>query len=140
VNFLGAGKTRRWQSAIAIFAGLSLFAAVFGCWALQGGLAAATQPQPPVSSQGFLDVGIDVGQTHSDHGSSPTNEKKPFKSPGIKRDRPPTRVRLARQLVWSPWPVALTTLGFQSDDAGSAVPAAAFANRDVLTQLCVARH
>jgi hypothetical protein len=140
VNVRGAGKPRRWHSAIAIVAGLSLFAAVFGCWVVQAGLAAAAQPQPPASSQGVPDVGIDIGQVHSDHGSSPTNQKKPFKSAGIKRDRPHSRSRLARPLVCSPWLVALTALGFQSDEAHSAVPAAALANRDILTRLCVARR
>lgn len=142
-----AVKPRRWHSAIAIVVALSLFAAVLGCWSLQSRLAAAAMSRPPASSQGTPGVGIDIGQVHFGHGSSPTNQK-PFKSAGIKRDRPPAWARLTPQSVWAAWPVPwslrptiLAALGFQPGDAHSgASVAAALGVEDILTQLCVARR
>lgn len=152
VNFWGTAKPRRWQSAIAIVAALSLFAAVTAGWALRSGLAAAAVLQPAAWSQGNSDIGVDVGHlqfahdsqptNHLDHGSSPTRQK-PFRNAWMTRDRPPTRTGSAPQSVWSPLPVSSTRwapLGFQLGEARSRAPAAALADQDILTRLCVARR
>jgi hypothetical protein len=147
VDARGAVNPRRWRSAIAIVAALSLFAAALGCWSLQSRLAAAAMLRPPASSQGTPGVGMDIGQVHFGHSSSPTS-RKPFKSAGMKRDRPPTWARLTPQSVWAASPVLwslrptiLAALGFQPGDAhfGASV-AAALCVRDILTQLCVDRR
>jgi hypothetical protein len=147
VNVRGAGQPRRWQSAIAIVAGLSLFAAVIAGWAERSQLAVAALLQPAASSQATLDVGVNVGQvqfgdgsrptSHLDRGSSPTNQQPYKRGVWMTRDRPPTWAHSAPQLVRSPWPVSLVASGFQPGHVHSGAP---LADQDILTQLCVARR
>jgi hypothetical protein len=152
VKFRAAGKTRRWQLAIAIVTALSLFTAVTTGWAARGSMhAQVAAPLPAALSQG-THVGVNVGHAQlSDrsqptsflaHGSSPMHEK-PNKTAWMTRDRPPTWTRLSPQSVWSPLPASFApcelALGFQPG-ADSGAPAAALADQDILGQLCVARR
>jgi hypothetical protein len=170
VNPRGAVPPRRWQSAIAIIATLSLFFALIAGWALRHALAAAPLPQPAAASQGISDGISDVGanaghlqlrqiQLHarsnptsrvahfsslrSSTGSSPTNHK-PLKGAWMTRDRPQTWAPLAPHWAWTPWVVSLATwgaaAGAQPADVHSGAPAAALGDHDVLTQLCVVRR
>jgi hypothetical protein len=153
VAFRGAGTTRRWQLAIAIFAALSVFAAVTTGWASRGSaVAAAAVPQPPALSQA-THVGVNAGHvqfadrphpmSYFVRGFSPTHQK-PAKNAWMTRDRPPSWNRLSSQSVWSPLPASFDARGLASGfDPGGAhlgAPPAALADRDVLTQLCVARR
>jgi hypothetical protein len=139
-------KPRRWQSAIAVVAALSLFTAVLGSWILQSRLAATALMQP-ASSQGTPGVGTDMGQVQLGHASAPTTHAA-FKSPGIKRDRPPNWARLTPQSVWAALPVLWwlrpkIMAAWEFQPAGThrgASMAAALGVRHILTRLCVARH
>ncbi len=158
MNLRSAGKSRRWQLAIAVVAALSMFTAVTTGWALRSAHGIAAPPQPAAWSHATPSVGLHVhrarfavgsqpmshGVLRFSQGSSPTNHK-PTKNAWMTRDRPPTWARVAPQLVWSPWSVTLSlwetawapTLGSRS---GSGAPAAAIAGQDILTQLCVTRR
>ena len=154
VNVWGASTTRRWQSAMAIVAGLSLFAAVTTGWAARGSLlAGAALPQSAALSQETLHVGVNAGHVRVDHqsqlishvaygfssGSSQTPQK-PTKNAWMTRDRPPTWARLSPQSLRSPLPASFAALGFQPGRAQSRAPAAVCADQDILTELCVARR
>jgi len=144
VTFRDTGKTRRWQSAIAIVAALSLFAAVITGWASRGStVAGLAVPQTAALSQG-AHVGVNVGRaqlgdrsqstSNLGHDSSPTHQK-PTKNAWMTRDRPPSWTRLEPQSVRSPLPASFADLGIQLRDAHSSAPAAVAADRDILTQL-----
>ena len=149
----GAGKTRRWQSAIAIAAALSLFVALVAGSALRPKFAAAALPEPAAWSQRTPDIGTHADRVHP-HGGSPTMSqlahatsrdsgpanKKPYHTTWMTKDRPPTSSRLSPQSVLSPVPSSFTPLGFQPRGAQSRAPAAVRSDRDVLTRLCVARR
>jgi hypothetical protein len=152
VAFWGAGTTRRWQMAVAIFAALSLFTAVTAGWAGRGSVVAATAaPRPAASSQanhaganaGHVQLGDRPHATsYLVYGSSPTHQK-PAKNAWMTRDRPPSWNRLSSHSVWSPLPASFTPRGlapgFGPGGAHFGAPPAALADRDILTQLCVAR-
>jgi len=153
VAFRGAGTTRRWQLAIAIFAALSVFAAVTTGWASRGSaVAAAAVPQPPALSQA-THVGVNAGHvqfadrphpmSYFVRGFSPTHQK-PAKNAWMTRDRPPSWNRLSSQSVWSPLPASFAARGLASGfDPGGAqfgAPPTALAGRNILTQHCVARR
>jgi hypothetical protein len=133
VNFGAAGKSPRWRSAVAVFATLAVLAALTGCWTLRSVLAAADSPQPVAATQAAV--------SQFDHGSSSTYQtnQKPFKSTGIKRDRPPTWSRSAPPEWSSPMPASMTTLAYPPGVPNSRAPAAPCAGQDLLTQFCVAR-
>ncbi|MCV7049132.1 hypothetical protein H7H82_00665 [Mycobacterium heidelbergense] len=144
----GAGRTRRWQSSIAIVAALSLFVALVAGSALRPQFAAAALPEPAAWSQ-TPDVGghahLHERQTVAQlphaawRGSAPAH-KKPFHSMWMTKDRPPTWSRLSPQSVRSPLAPSFAALGFQPCGAQPRAPAAVRADRDILTQLCVARR
>src|SRR5262249_37495446 len=128
-------------------AALSLFVAVLGSWTLQSRLAATALMPRTASSHNTPAVGPDIGKVQLRHASAPTI-RPPFKSPGIKRDRPPSWARLTPQSVWAALPVLsslrpkiMAAWEFQPGDThrGASI-AAVLGVRDILTQLCVARH
>jgi hypothetical protein len=138
---------------IAIFAALSMFAAVTTGWASRGSaVAAAAVPQPPALSQA-THAGVNAGHvqladrphptSYLVHGSSPTHQK-PTKNAWMTRDRPPSWNRLSSQSAWSPLPASFAARGLASgpDPGGAQFGAspAARAGRDILTQLCIARR
>jgi len=153
VALRGDGRTRRWQSAIAITAAVSLFVALIAGSALRPKFAAATLPEPAMWSAGPLVDGAHAAplQIHggfqpasyavrgSELGSSPTN-KKPFHSMWMTHDRPSIWTRLAPQR-----PVSLVSVAFSSSEilrprgARRSSLSVRFSGQDILTQLCVAR-
>ena len=164
MNFRDAGKSQRWQPAIAIAAALSLFVALIAGSALRPRFSAAALPEPAAWSHGTPDVGqvqIHAGSQPASQlgrgslsgsswaysqGVSPTN-KKPFHSMWMTHDRPPTWARLTRQSVWAPlpmvWslrPIILAALDLRPGDAHRSASSAALGDHDILTELCVARR
>jgi hypothetical protein len=156
VNHQGAGETRRWQSAIAVVAALSVFVALVAGSALRQKFAAAALPEPAAWSQTTPDAGA-----HADlmalHGRSsvigqpavagprafaPANKTntKPFHSTWMTKERPVTWNRLSAQSVLFAVPPSLHPLGFAPAGAQSRAPTAVRGDRDILTQLCVARR
>jgi len=147
----GVGTTRRWRLAIAILAALSVSAAVTTGWASRGPAAAAAA-HPPALSQ-VTHAGANAGQVqHGDragptsylvHGSSPTHQK-PTKNAWMTRDRPPSWNRLSSQTAWSPLPASFAAWalasGFDPGGAHFGATPTALADRDILTQLGVARR
>jgi hypothetical protein len=136
-------KSRRWRSAIAIVAGLSLLA-IIGSWALRSGFAApttATTAQPATLSH----VTEAVGTNHFDRlpsqvvssGSSHTHQVR-YTNAWITRDRPPIWARSTPEAFRSQWPISLAALRCRPI-AHSGAAVGAFVNEDILTQVCVAR-
>ncbi len=152
VDLRGAGKTRRWQSAIAIVAALSLFVALIAGSALRPQFAAAALPEPAAWSQGALDADACAyhvelhGRSHSTSrvingascGTAPTKHK-PFHSMWMTKDRPATWTRLSSQWVWSPLPASFAVSDFQPGGTHNGSPADTPGNQDILTEICVAR-
>jgi hypothetical protein len=144
VKFRGAGRTRRWQLAIAIVAALGLFAAVTTGWASRGLAPGDVRlPQPAAFSLG------DHPQptSHLDHGSSSDCDfssdfapphQKPTKNAWMTRDRPQTWARLSPQSVWWPLPASFATSRWRGG-ANTDPPTGAPTDQDILTQLCVDR-
>jgi hypothetical protein len=158
VTLRGAGKARRWRSAIALVAALGLFAAVTTGWASRtSSLAGTGLPQPAALSQVALHVGADAAHVHigdqsrpTSHvgqgfgqgfsvGSSPTHQK-PTKNAWMTRDRPPTWTRLSAQSVRSPLPASFAASGLQPGAAQAVAQKAGSGGQDILTELCVARR
>ncbi len=149
----GAGRTRRWQSAIASVAAFSLFVALVAGSALRPQFAAAALPEPAAWSQRSPDVGAHADQVRLRariqtisllaHGTTrdaaPTN-KKPFHSMWMTKQRPTTWSRSSPQSVRSAVPVSFVAWEFQPGGAEPRAPAAVPPDRDVLTQFCVARR
>jgi hypothetical protein len=154
VTFRGADGTRRWQSAAAVVAALSLFVALVTGSALRHKFAASELPEPAAWSQ-QMPNGMHADLTHP-HSSptvghaahatlwdtAPTNKTntKPFRTTWMTKDRPPTWGRSSPQSVLSPVPLSFTPLGFHPEGTQTRAPAAVRADRDILTQLCVARR
>ena len=118
MSFPVAAKSPRWQSTIVIVAALSLFLAAMGCWVLRSELVAAAAAHQAGASHSTADIGpVHVSEgskpaSHLDQSSSPTKQT-PFKSAGLKRDRPPTWSRSTPQLFRSPWPASLAAWGMR---------------------------
>ena len=153
VTFRGAGKTRRWRSAIAIVAALSLFGAVTTGWAARGSVfATAALPQPAALSHGTPTAGVDFGYLQPDDHSQPTSlfarsatsgnstHQKPTKNTWMTRDRPSTWTPLWPQTVRSRLTASFAMSGCPPGTARVVAPPSAPADRDILTQLCVARR
>lgn len=150
VGFRGVGDTRRWQSAIAVAAALGVFIALITSSALRPTFSAAAPPEPAAWSAG---VGAAAGLTqgsrpariqHAVRASrcgAPANDtnKKPFHSAWMTKERPLTWNRMSAQSVLTPVPSSLTPIGFAPARARSRAPAAIPSDRDILTQICVAR-
>jgi hypothetical protein len=142
--------TRRWQSTIAIVAGLSLFYAVIAGWAERSQVVAAAPLHWVASAQANPDVGVNLGQLqtadgsqpagHLDHHSSgvlPPHQKRFKSGVWMTRDRPPTGARSSPPSDRSLWSVGFSVLGFQP---GSVHSVAFLGDRDILNQICVARR
>lgn len=125
---------------------LCVLAAVTTGWAARGtAVVAAVVPQPASVSQG-THLAVDTHPPHGDQrarsvandglsgDSSPTHQKK---NAWMTRDRPPTGSRIAAQAVRSPLPAAAPRRQPGYLDTRAPVPAPG--DRDILTQLCVAR-
>jgi hypothetical protein len=129
-------KPQRWQSIIAILASLCLLVAVFGGNSLRANLlTAVTSHSPPTLVSGSVQSDRDFFS-----GTTPANHVS-FKSAATKRNRDPSRGRVAAQSAsWLPL-IGLPALGFRSGDAGCAARVtAALGGQDILTQLCTARR
>lgn len=143
VNLRCYVRALRWQSAIAVFGGLTVLAAIVGFWTLQTHLAAADRPDPIAASQ----VVAATGPARVTDGSIPamTSEDAvfstdPLKSAGIKRDRP---VDLSRSAPpeWSlRTPASLMTTAHSLGVPHSRAPATPQTGQAILSQLCVAQR
>src|ERR1700741_185567 len=116
VTLRGAGKARRWRSAIAVVVALGLFAAVTTGWAARASSLAGAGPPPPA---GLSQVAQHAGEHarpigHVAQGfssGSPHRHQKPTKNAWMTRDRPPTWNRLSAQSVSSPLPASFAASG-----------------------------
>lgn len=74
--------------------------------------------------------------------SVPANKtnKKPFRRAWMTKERPLTWNRLSAQSVLTPVPLSFTPIGFAPGGARSRTPAAIASDRDILTEICVARR
>lgn len=131
-------------------AALSVLAAVTTGWAARGtAVSTAIVPQPASLSHETLSHETHGGggvHLHRDertrsvvaHGLSsdrtPSHQKK---NAWMTRDRPPTGTRIAAQAVRTPLPVVVPQCRPGEIDARA--PAGAPDDRDILTELCVAR-
>lgn len=148
--FRGVGETRRWQSAIAVVAALAAFTALITGSSLRSTFSAAALPEPAAWSAG---VGASAELTHgrpavrnqsavaASRFGAPANKtnKKPFGGAWTTKERPPTWNRTSAQSVLTTAPLSFTPIGFAPTGAPSRAPAAIPSDRDILTQICVAR-
>ncbi|MCV7050565.1 hypothetical protein H7H82_08145 [Mycobacterium heidelbergense] len=147
-----AGTTRRWQLTVAIVAALSLFVALIAGSSLRPQFAAAALPEPAAWTHATHGVQADASQvrrhaavqlvSHLGHGFSPASaptDKKPFHSTWMTRDLPVSWAHLSPQSGWSALPASFAAPEFQPAGAHRVASAAAPANRDTSTQLCVIR-
>jgi hypothetical protein len=128
------GRTRRWRSAIAIVAALSLFGALTTGWAARGSTlvtAALTHPVAVSHTAGSGDQAVGPAQP-----AAPT--QKSIKHAWMTHDRPPTWSPLAPESVRWPLPASFTDSDFRP--AQAVAPRAAPADRDTLTRLCISRR
>ena len=149
VTFWGAGKTRRWQLAIATVAALSLLTAVTTGWASRG--TTLTQVASPLSAASSHATHVDVNSghvqpgdrtqpaSHLAHGSSPTHQKQ-TKNAWMTRDRPPTWTRMSPHSTWPALPASFAVPEFRLSGAPPGAPATDFVDQAILTRLCVARR
>jgi hypothetical protein len=136
VTYRGPGKSRRWRSAIAIVAALSLFALITG-WASQSSaLIEVAPPQPAALSQGAHAHVGEHSASRQSHTDSPVHQN--FNA-WITRERPPEWPRVTPESVWSPVPTSLVVRGVPPGNTHSTAGPAALADWDLLTLLCVAR-
>jgi hypothetical protein len=137
---------------IAVVAALSLFVALIAGSSLRPQLGAAALPEPAAWTQGTQGVQAHASQvqlhaaaqpiSHLNRGFSPgatPANKKPFHSMWMTRDRPTGWTRLSPQSVWLALPALFAASAFQPNGAHWVASPAAPVNRDMLTQLCVAR-
>lgn len=149
VTLWSAGKTRRWQSAIAIVAALSLLTAVTTGWASRGTMLAQVASPLPAALSHANHADVNTGHvqpgdrtqpaSYLAHGSSPTHQKQ-TKNAWMTRDRPPTWTRVSPHSTWSLLPASFAVSEFQPPGAPCGAPVTDFAGQDILTQLCVARR
>ena len=150
VDLRSAGRTRRWQSALAIVAVLSLFVALIAGSSLRPQLAAAALPEPAVWTHGAQGVQPHASQvqlhaaaqpvSHLDHGFSPgSTNKKPFHSMWMTRDRPTDWTDLSPHSGWLALPASFAASEFQPGGAHRAASAAAPLNGNVFTRLGILR-
>lgn len=148
--FRGVGDTRRWQSAIAVAAALGAFIALVTSSALRPAFSAAA---PPEAAAWFPAAGASAGLTHgrlaalgqpaaaAERFGAPANKtnRKPLHSAWMTKERPLTWNRMSAQSVLTPVPLSFTPIGFAPAGAQSRAPASIPSDRDILTQICVAR-
>jgi hypothetical protein len=132
----GADQTRGWRGAVAAVAVLAFFAAVVVGWSSCGtAVAGLALPQAATSSH----EGGERAAAPSQHFRSDSPVDHPsVKNAWMTRERPPSWPRLAPVAVWS-LPNSLAAAGVPPDVIHSTAPAAKRANRDTLTQFCIAR-
>lgn len=141
-----AGRTRRWQRAVAIAAALSLFVALIAGSSLRPQLAAAALPEPAVWTHASGAVQAHAGQVQHaqpisrvDHGLSPgSTNKKPFHSMWMTRGRPTGWADVAPHAGWLALPASFAASKFQPDGAQRASEPARV-DRDILTMLGLLR-
>lgn len=133
-------------------AALGVFIALIAGSALRSNLATAVPPEPPAWSAPTADMDTHAGlmQIHPTSRSAsiaarswtPANKtnKKPFRSAWMTKERPLTWNRLSPQSVLTPAPLSLTPMAFAPTGIQARAPAAIPYDRDILTQLCVARR
>ncbi|OBH55647.1 hypothetical protein A5686_07100 [Mycobacterium sp. E2479] len=131
---------------------LSVFIALITGSALRPGFAAAAPPEPAAWSEATS--GPHPGQMPDLPGSlsrpaltvsqpsAPANQtnKKPFRSAWTTKERPMTWNRLSAQSVLPPAPWSFTPIGFATGGVPARAPAAIASDRDILTEICVARR
>ncbi|WP_374022113.1 hypothetical protein [Mycobacterium sp. HNNTM2301] len=145
----GAPKDRRWRSAIAIVAALSVFCAMTAGWASRGTAVAGLGPPQQAVSQEAAHAGVDPARAHTrdistaaqhfSSDSAPTHHGT-VKNAWMTRDRPPTWARSSPPSLGSPLPPSFTAAAFRLPRPPSRAPGAVPPDRDLLAQLCVARR
>jgi hypothetical protein len=114
---------------------LAVFCAVTAGWASRGntvsGLSGANAAQVQAQHRNAAAPGFSAG-------SSPTHHKT-TNTAWMTRDRPPTRTRSLPPSIGSPLPTSFAAAVFRLPRAPSRAPGAVPSDRDLLTQLCVAR-
>lgn len=147
------GKPPRWRLVVAILAGLCLLTALVGGWTLRTHLAVSASQQTVVElaggADGDADAGVDTTRGRFENTIQPTahlvfgtqsGDRKPFKSAGLKRDRPPSWSRSA-PTQWSlVTPASMTTPRRPAVLPQCPAPATSEGGQDLLNQLCVARR
>ncbi|WP_231986572.1 hypothetical protein [Mycobacterium sp. 852002-40037_SCH5390672] len=150
--FRGVGDTRRWQRAIATVAALGVFVALITGSALRSGFAATALPEPAAWSAG--NIGASAGPTPGrpsassppalaiSRSAAPANKtnNKPFHSTWATKERPQLWNRLSPQSMLTPASLSFIPIGFAPGGVQSRAPAAIPSDRDILTQICVARR
>jgi len=155
VNPRRAGKTRRWQPAVAVVAAFALFTALIAGSALRSQFSAAALPEPAAWSHAAAHV--DQLQGHGSPqvtsrsagclcGIAPANKpvnkpvnKKPFHSMWMTQDRPQTWTRWSPQSARSASMASFAPSVFAPGGARSRSPAYLLDGQDLLTRLCVTR-
>jgi hypothetical protein len=136
VTYRGPGKSRRWRSAVAILAALSLFAVITGWASRSSALIDVAPPQPAALSQGAHAHVGEHAESRQSRTDSPVHQN--FTA-WMTRERPPEWPRVTPESVWSPAPNSLAAWGVPPGNTHSTARPVALADRDLLTLLCVAR-
>lgn len=151
-----ARHIRRWQAAIAGLVALGVFIALVAASALRPQFAPDALPEPATWSTATLTVGahspvIDNhtrpiakgGATGAMSRSFPPANKtnpKPFHSTWMTKERPPTWNRLSAHAALMAIPPSLPRIRVGPGRARPRAPSAAYAERNILTELCIARR
>ncbi|MEE2851646.1 MAG: hypothetical protein VX424_03205 [Actinomycetota bacterium] len=150
--FRGVGETRRWQRVIAVAAALGVFIALATGSALRQSAAAAAPPEPTAWSASTVDAhagpmpgrlaALSRPASTVSLPSAPANKtnKKPLGRAWMTKERPLTWNRLSAQSLLTPVPLSFTPIVFAPGGARSRAPAAIAFDRDILTEVCVARR
>jgi hypothetical protein len=120
--------------------------------ALRQSFATAAPPEPAASSAPTVDAhagpmpgrpaALSRPASTVSLPSEPPNKtnKKPFRRAWMTKERPLTWNRLSAQSVLTPVPLSFTPIVFAPGGARSRAPAAIASDRDILTEICVARR
>jgi hypothetical protein len=129
-----AGKTRRWQPAVAVVAALGLFTALIAGSSLRPQFSAPALPEPVAWSH----AAAHVDQPTSKPVNKPVN-KKPFHSMWMTQDRPQTWTRWSAQSARSLSTASFAPSVFAPGGARSRSPAYFPDGQHLLTLLGVTR-
>ncbi|HEX5257132.1 MAG TPA: hypothetical protein VFW69_25275 [Mycobacterium sp.] len=129
-----------------------MFIALVTGSALRPSFAAAAPPEPAARSAATVDAhaGPMPGRPSAlsqpaltvSQPSAPANKtnKMPFRRAWMTKERPLTWNRLSAQSVLTPAPLSFTPIGFAPGGPQTRAPAAIASDRDILTEICVARR
>ena len=117
-------------------AALGLLTAVVVGWASRGSAVAGVDVPSTTVSHG---VGAHAAAARQHFRADSPLDHKSAKSAWMTRERPPSWPRLSAVSVGSALPNSLAASGVPPDVTRSTAPAGMRANRDTLTQFCIAR-